>query len=103
MIGTVLQADLEEIIRRKDWEELRDALSEFDPPDLAEVIIDLPAENEGLIFRLLSHDRAAAAFSYLPFEHQEGLVRSLSGEQMQALVAEMTPDDRARFFEELPA
>jgi len=103
MIGTVLQADLEEIIRRKAWEELRNALSEFDPPDLAEVIIDLPPEDEGLIFRVLPRERAAAAFSYLPFEHQEGLVRSLSGEQMQALVGEMTPDDRARLLEELPA
>ena len=103
MIGTVLQADLEEIIRRKDWDELRNALSEFDPPDLAEVIIDLPSEDEGLIFRVLTRDRASATFSYLPFEHQEGLVRSLSGDQMQALIGEMTPDDRARLLEVLPA
>lgn len=103
MIGTVLQADLEEIIRRKDWEELRSALSELDPPDLAEIIIDLPAEAEGVIFRVLPHDRAAAAFSYLPFEHQEALVRSLSGVQMRAILGDMTPDDRARLIDELPA
>ena len=30
-------------------------------------------------------------------------MRSLSGEQMHAFVAEMTPDDRARLLEELPA
>ncbi len=103
MIGTVLQADLEAIIRRKDWEELRAALSELDPPDLAEIIIDLPPDSEGVIFRVLPRDRAAAAFSYLPLEHQQELVRSLSSDEMHALIAEMTPDDRARLLEELPA
>ncbi len=103
MIGTVLQADLQEIIHRKAWDELREALSELDPPDLAEIIEDLPSEEEGVIFRVLPKERAAAAFSYLPRDYQEGLVRSLSGEQTQALVAEMTPDDRARLLEELPA
>jgi magnesium transporter len=103
MIGTLLQADLEQIIRGKDWEGLRDALSELDPSDLAEVIIDLPPEAEGVIFRVLPRDRAAAAFSYMPFEHQETLVRSLSGEQVQSIIGGMTPDDRARLLEELPA
>ncbi|QOV89529.1 magnesium transporter [Humisphaera borealis] len=103
MIGTLLQTDLEEIIRRKDWVELRAALSELDPPDIAEIIVDLPQEDEGVIFRVLPREVASAAFSYLPLENQEELVRSLSGEQTQALVAEMTPDDRARLLEELPA
>jgi magnesium transporter len=103
MIGTILQADLEQIIKRKDWEELRAALSELDPPDLAEIIIDLPEEAEGVIFRVLPRERAAAAFSYLPIEHQEGLVRSLSGDVTHAIVSEMTPDDRARLLDELPA
>lgn len=103
MIGAVIEADLAELIRQKDWQGLRDALSELDPPDLAEVIIDLPVDSEGLIFRVLSHDRASAAFSYLPFEHQETLVQSLSSDQMRAIVAQMTPDDRARLFDELPA
>jgi magnesium transporter len=103
MIGTVLQADLEEIIRQRNWEELKNALSEFDPPDLAEVLIDLPPEDEGFVFRVLPRARAAEAFSYLPFDHQEALLTSLSGEQTQALISGMTPDDRARLFEELPA
>ncbi len=103
MIGSVLQADLEEIIRRKAWDELREALSELDPSDLAEIIVDLPPEDEGVIFRVLPRDRAAAAFSYLPLEFQEELVQSLSSDQTQALVGEMTPDDRARLLEELPA
>lgn len=103
MIGTVIQADLEEIIQSKNWDELRAALSEFEPPDIAEIIIDLPPEDEGVIFRVLPRDRAAQVFSYLPLEHQEGLLRSLSNEQMRGILDQMTPDDRTRLLEELPA
>ena len=57
---------------------LRAALSELDPVDVAEILIDLPPEDEGVIFRVLPRDKAAAAFSYLPLERQEELVQSLS-------------------------
>lgn len=103
MIGNLLQADLEEIIQRKNWDELREALSELHPSDIAEILIDLPIEDEGVIFRILPRDRAAATFSYLPLDRQEELVQSLSNEQTQGLVAGMTPDDRTRLLEELPA
>ena len=42
MIGALLQADLEEIIRAKNWDELREALSELDPADIAQVLVELP-------------------------------------------------------------
>lgn len=103
MIGSLLQADLEEIIQRKAWDELREALSELDPPDVAEVLIDLPAEEEGVIFRVLPRERAAAVFSYLPLDRQEELIHSFSNEQVRGILDQMTPDDRTRLLEEVPA
>ncbi len=103
MIGNILQADLEEIIKSKNWNELRDALSELDPPDIAEVLIDLPAEDEGVIFRILPRGCAASVFSYLPIERQQELVQSLGNETVHTILGEMTPDDRTRLLEELPA
>jgi magnesium transporter len=103
MIGTVIQADLEEIIRSKNWDDLRAALSEFEPADVAEIMMDLPPEDTGVIFRVLQRERAAAVFSYLPLEHQEVLVRSLSNDQVRSILDQMTPDDRTRLLEELPA
>lgn len=103
MIGTVLQADLEEIIRNKNWDELREALAEFEAPDIAEIITDLPSEDEGVVFRILPRERAAVVFSYLPLGQQEELVRSLSNDQMKGILDQMTPDDRTRLLEELPA
>jgi magnesium transporter len=103
MIGHLLQADLAELVRERNFDALREALVLLDPPDIAEVITDLPTEEEGVIFRVLPRDRASAVFSYLPLEHQERLIKSLSGETTHAIVAGMTPDDRARLLDELPA
>lgn len=103
MIGTLLQTDLDEIIKNRDWETLRDAVGRLDPPDIAEVLMDLPSDDEGIIFRMLPRERAATVFSYLPVDRQEELVMSLSGHQVQGLLNEMPPDDRTRLLEELPA
>src|SRR3954453_21794012 len=77
MIGSLLQADFEEIIQAKDWEGLRDALSELDPSDIAELLMDLPVSDEGIIFRMLPREKAADVFEYLPRERQQSLIKSL--------------------------
>jgi magnesium transporter len=103
MIGNILQAELEELIRGKKWDELREALGVLEAPDIAEVIVDLPPEDEGIIFRVLPRECAAATFSYLPMEHQEQLILSVSSENSRGILDSMTPDDRARLLEEMPA
>jgi magnesium transporter len=103
MIGSLLQADFEEIIQAKDWEGLREALSELDPSDIAELIIDLPPEDEGIIFRVLPRETAADVFEYLPRDVQRELLKSLSSATVQSILNEMNPDDRMRLFDTLPA
>src|SRR5689334_19343789 len=103
MFGNVIQADIEEMIRLKKFDELRAAMCEIDPPDLAEAIVDLPPADEGVVFRVLPRDLGAQVFSYLPLDHQEELARSLSNAQVHAILNEMSPDDRMRLLEELPA
>jgi len=103
MIGNVLQADLEEIIKSKNWDELREALSELPPVDIAEVLIDLPVEDEGVIFRVLPRKLGSLVFSYLPLDRQEELLHCFSNEQVRNILDQMTPDDRTRLLEETPA
>ncbi|WP_428940413.1 magnesium transporter [Fontivita pretiosa] len=103
MIGSLLQADIEQIIRAKNWEELREAFSELDPSDIAELLMDVPAEDQGVIFRILPRQQAARVFSYLPLDRQQELVQSLSNAQVHAILNEMSPDDRTRLLEELPS
>jgi magnesium transporter len=103
MIGNIIQTELEELIQKKKWDELREALTGLDAADVAEVIVDLPPEDEGIIFRVLPRDQAAVVFSYLPLEQQEQLILSVSNETSRSLLDSMTPDDRARLLDEMPA
>jgi magnesium transporter len=103
VLGTFLKHEYEELIAHKDWESLRVAFEEMSPPDIAEVLHDLPPEDSGVIFRLLPRSTAGDAFEYLPLEQQAGLVNALGSEQLVNVLNEMAPDDRTRLFEELPA
>ncbi len=103
MIGNVIQIELEELIRDKKWDELREVLAGLDVADIAEIIVDLPPEDEGFIFRVLPRERAALAFSHLPLDQQEELIGSLSSETSAAILDGMSPDDRARLLDEMPA
>jgi len=103
MIGPLLRPDIQQLIRDKRWEVLRDTLSEFDPSDIAELLIAVPDEDDVAIFRLLPRDLAGRVFSYLPRDHQENLIRCLSNDQMRQVLDGMTPDDQARLLGELPA
>ena len=103
MIGHLIRPELEELIAAKRWDVLREAFSEFDPSDIAEILSDLPNEDDLPVFRVLPRDLAGEVFSRLPAPQQDELLQSLSGEQTRALLSEMPPDDQARLLEELPA
>ena len=77
MIGELLRPEFEELINRKDWYGLAQVVEELDPPDVAELIQDLPSDIDGMIFRALPRQSAAAVFSYLSLEHQEELIQSI--------------------------
>src|SRR5436305_1803026 len=104
MVETISVGDeLRELIRTQSWQLLRERLADLDASDVADLIIALPSDSEAFVFRLLPRDRAAEVFSYLPASHQEGLIESLSNEQVRAVLADMNPDDRTRMLEEMPA
>jgi len=99
----MLSDRLRTAIDNHDWRELRDALAELNPSDVADLILALRAEEEAFVFRVLPRDEAWQVFSYLPPDHQEDLIASLSNEQIRAVVRSMNPDDRTRLLEEMPA
>ena len=103
MLGHLLKPEYEELIRKKDGESLRVAFEEVDPADIAEVLDELPPRESGVIFRILPRDVAGASFGYLPLEQQTGIVQTLGSDALARLLNEMSPDDRTRLFDELPA
>ena len=74
----------------------------LEPPDIAEIIEELPQDQEAVLFRLLSQDPAVEVFESLSSDKRESLMFSLADKDVAAILDEMSPDDRTEFFEELP-
>ncbi|MGH9937059.1 MAG: magnesium transporter [Blastocatellia bacterium] len=98
-----IQTRLDDAIRLRDFVGLRDAVNGLAPSELADLIGDLPGEQEATVFRVLPRATAATTFEYLPHDKQEELLKSLAQEEVAAILNEMSPDDRTMLLEELPA
>ena len=103
MLGHLLRPDLEELIELRDFNTLRSVFLTWAPPDIAELIGQLPDALQGVIFRLLPRNLAADTFAALDISAQIGLLRSLGKEEVAAVLNDVHPDDRTAFLEELPA
>ena len=103
MAPVPMDEKLRATIVSQDWQALRDTLVELHPSDVADLVKALPAEEEAFVFRLLPKDEAGEVFSYLPPDHQEDLISSLTNEQVRTVLGSMSPDDRTRLLEEMPA
>src|SRR5204862_6233586 len=91
------------MIEARDFAALREVFREWPPADVAEVILDLPEDEQVIIFPVLPHDLAADVFEYLDFDAQQTLLRAMAHEQVVAILNEMAPDDRTALLEELPS
>lgn len=103
VLGRLLSPTIQQLIREKRWDGLRDYLTALDPADVADVLVEVPDQDDAAVFRLLPRPLAARVFAYLPPDHQQGLLRTLTNDQMREVLAGMTPDDQARLLGELPA
>ena len=82
---------------------MREIFREWPPADVAEVILDLPEDEQVIIFRVLPHALAADVFEYLDVEAQQQLLRAMAHEQVVGILNEMSPDDRTALLEEMPS
>jgi magnesium transporter len=98
-----LQPDLERIIRARDFSALRGKLENWEPADLASLIISLPVEDQVIVFRILPRGLAADVFEYLNLAAQELLLKTMAQDDVAALLNDMAPDDRTHLLDELPA
>ena len=95
--------ELVELIRRRDFSQLREILSGFPAQDLAEIFNDLQPDDEAVLLRILPRDLAAQVFENLPVEDQEKLLQALGSEQVAQILNDISADDRTALLEELPA
>ena len=93
-----LYENLLELLNEGKIRELKNELNELNSYDTAEFFELLPDEKKLIVFRLLTKDNAAEAFSYMDYDLQEHLIRSIRN-----IVDEMFIDDTVDFLSELPA
>src|SRR3989441_10290519 len=103
MVGKILIPEIKSLIDGRDFGALRELFREWPPADVAEVILDLPEDEQVIIFRVLPHALAADVFEYFGIEEQQKLLRAMAHEQVVGILNEMAPDDRTALLEELPS
>ena len=94
---------LAEVIRTRDFAQIRDLLANWTPPSVAAVIKDLPVEDQVIVFRVLPRKCAATVFEFLERDRQEKLLKAMGQEEVAGILNNMAPDDRTVLLEELPA
>ena len=105
MVGRILLPEIQSMIGARSFTALRELFSEMPPADVAEIILDLPEDEQVIIFRILPHALAADVFEYLDVdvEAQQQLLRAMAHEQVVSILNEMSPDNRTALLEELPS
>jgi magnesium transporter len=87
----------------RDFSAVQETLNSMNAVDAAELISQLPQGEKVLTFRLLYKDRAVAVFEQMELTAQRSLLESFATAAAQDLFNAMSPDDRTRLLDEVPA
>lgn len=90
------------LVQEEKWYELRQLISGWPEPEIADLLFELPAAKRAVLFRLLPHDTASEVFAFLESELQNRLLEDLTVEETRRLVTNLAPDDRIHLIEDLP-
>ena len=93
--------EIRELLREKDFSQIRELLKKIHSIDLAEGWTKLSAQEKVFIFRLLSGRRAVEVFEDLRFEEQSYLLNNLENQEVVSVLNEMVSDQRAKLFKDL--
>jgi magnesium transporter len=109
--ATISRRELRDLVRSQlkallDVNDLRGAkaiLVPVQPADVAEAIEGLSEPMQAIAFRLLSKNEATEVYEHLDSSVQQNLLEDFKRQEVIDIVENMSPDDRARLFDELPA
>ena len=93
---------IEKQLEEKDYPALKENLQAH-PAEIAELMNELDPENRTLIFRLLNKDIAVDVFEHIESTVQSEILSGFHDAKLIGIVNDMSPDDRARLIDELPA
>ena len=99
----VFMEQVEDLVERKRWPDLRDMLILLEPADIASILDGLPMDRLPLLYRLLPKELAAEVFVEMEPEQQELLIKSFSDNELREVMDELYVDDAVDLIEEMPA
>ena len=95
--------DLNQLLEEKKYRLLKEKINDLNEADTAEYIDSLPGEQRLLLFRMLSKDKCADVFAFLPIDAQELIINSITDAELGSIVEDLYVDDAVDMLEELPA
>jgi magnesium transporter len=99
----LVRSQLQVLLEQGDLQAAKAILIPVQPADIAEAIEGLPETMQVIAFRLLSKDEAIEVYEQLGSTVQQSLCEKFKRQEVLDIVDKMSPDDRAKLFEELPA
>lgn len=99
----LVRVQLQMLLEAGDLQGAKAILIPVQPADIADAIEGLPETRQGLAFRLLPKDEAITVYEYLDSGVQQTLLEDMKRPDVLDIIESMSPDDRARLFDELPA
>ncbi len=102
MDARVSAPDIRELVEERRWSELREVLSHWEAPEIADLLVGLRKEERVLTFRSLARAQGVEVFAHLAPEDQNRLLLDLTDRETRDLLADLPPDDRTHLLEELP-
>ena len=98
-----VRSQLLALLQQGELQDAKGILVPVQPADIASAIEELPEAMQALAFRLLSKSEACNVYEYLDCSVQQALLEEFKRQDILDIVDKMSPDDRARLFDELPA
>ena len=99
----LVRSQLQGLLEQDNYQGAKALLVPVQPADIAEAIEGLPDTMQALAFRLLSKAEAIEVYENLDSSIQQTLIEDFKRQDVIDIVDKMSPDDRARLFDELPA
>ncbi|MEJ5166028.1 MAG: magnesium transporter [Thermoanaerobaculia bacterium] len=103
MLKELLLPDIKELLKEKKFLEIKEGIKDWEAPEVADLLMELDEEEQGIFFRLLTRQQAAEVFSYLDITSQRNLLETFTHENIKMILQDLPPDDRTALLEELPA
>src|SRR5947209_3170134 len=91
-----------DLLAQQRWPEAVALLQKMPLPSAAEFLDGLPDQQQQALFRLLPPKAASEVLTHFPYYHQYVLLHTRTADDMRAILNGMSPDERTRFFDELP-